>query len=101
MCGSIPAGGVVISLDEVVPGLLPGDALSTADYPPRPRAFSIGALRRLQVREGCDQRRSALFRFRDSGRLLYAWTVFGPRPSRALRVRAEAILDSLRIAPLR
>ena len=91
----------MISLGEVVPGLVPGDAVLKADYPPRPGAFSIGKLRRLQVREGCDQRRSALFRFRDSGRLLYAWTVFGPRPSRALRARAEAILDSLRIAPPR
>jgi hypothetical protein len=42
-----------------------------------------------------------LFRFRDSGRLLYAWAVFGPHPSDAVRAQAEDVLNSLRIAPLR
>jgi hypothetical protein len=52
------------------------------------------------VYEGCDVPRAHLFLFRDSGRLLYAWAVFGPRPSRAMRVEAENVLNSLRIAPL-
>jgi hypothetical protein len=98
-CSRIPAGGVVLSLDEVLPGLAGYPAPPPGDYPPRPAAFRIGDLGRFQVTEGCDQRRSELFRFRDSGRLLYAWAIFGPHPSRAVRRGAEAVLNSLRIAP--
>ena len=100
MCGPVPDGGVVVSLDEVLPGLAGYPAPPRGDYPPRPASFRIGTLGRFQVREGCNQGRSELFRFRDSGRLLYAWMVFGRRPSRAVRHRAEAVLNSLRIAPL-
>ena len=101
MCGAVPESGVAISLDEVLPHLLGDQATRRSDFPPRPGSFRIGRLGRFQVYEGCDEPRARLFRFRDSGRLLYAWAVFGPHPTRAVRMRAEAVLDSLRIAPLR
>jgi hypothetical protein len=101
MCGAVPESGVAISLDEVLPGPLGDQAPHRGDFPPRPASFHIRALGRFQVYEGCDVPRARLFRFRDSGRLLYAWAVFGPRASRAVRMRAEAVLNSLRIAPLR
>src|SRR4051794_9221171 len=101
MCGAVPHGGVVISLSEVLPGLLGDQAPHRGDYPLRPESFRIGRLGRFQVFEGCDEPSSRLFRFRDSGRLLYAWAVFGPHPSHAVRTQAEAVLNSLRIAPLR
>jgi hypothetical protein len=100
MCGAVPESGVAVSLDEVLPGPLGDQAPHRSDFPPRPRSFRIGRLGRFQVYEGCDEPRARLFRFRDAGRLLYAWAVFGPHPSRAARARAEAVLDSLRIAPL-
>jgi hypothetical protein len=101
MCDTVPDGNVVISLSEVRPELLGDPAPPRSVYAPRPESFRIGRLRRSQVFEGCDEQRTRLFRFRDSGRLLYAWAVFGPHPSRAVRGRVEAVLNSLRIAPLR
>jgi len=100
VCSAVPNGEVVLSLDEVLPGPLGNQAPARGDYPPRPGSFRIGTLARLQVFEGCDAARSRLLRFRDSGRLLYAWAVFGAHPSREVRARAEAVLNSLRIAPL-
>jgi hypothetical protein len=101
MCGPVPAGRVVISLDEVLPDQLGDQAPHRSDYPPRPAAFRVAGLRLSQVREGCNQPRARLFRFRDSGRLLYAWTVFWPHVTPAVRARAEGVLNSLRVAPLR
>jgi hypothetical protein len=100
MCAAIPNGEVAISLDEVLPAPLGGQAPRHGDFPPRQWRFRIQTLGRFQVYEGCDVARAHLFRFRDSGRLLYAWAVFGPHPSRAVRARAEAVMNSLRIAPL-
>jgi hypothetical protein len=100
MCGAVPNHGVAISLDEVLPGPLGDRAPQSSDFPMRPASFRIRTLGRGQVYEGCDVPRARLFRFRDSGRLLYAWVVFGPHPSRSVRGRAEAVLNSLRIAPL-
>jgi hypothetical protein len=94
MCGAIPESGVAISLDEVLPGPLGDQAPHRSDYQPRPGSFRIRRLGRFQVYEGCDVPRARLFRFRDSGRLLYAWAVFGAHPSRAVRGRAEAVLNS-------
>jgi hypothetical protein len=99
MCGPLPAGGVVVSLDEVLARPLGGRAPRRRDFAPRPASFRIGALRSAAVFEGCNQARTRLFRFRDAGRLLYAWAVFGPHASRAIRARAEALLDGLRISP--
>jgi hypothetical protein len=99
VCSAVPDGDVVITLDEVLPHLLGDQAPPRSEYPPRPEAFHIDRLGRFQVYEGCDVPRSQLFRFRDAGRLLYAWAVFGPHPSR-IRAQAEAVLNSLRVAPL-
>jgi hypothetical protein len=100
VCGAIPHGDVVITLEEFLPHLLGAQAPPRGEYPPRPDAFHINRLGRFQVYEGCDVPRSQLFRFRDAGRLFYAWAIFGPHPSR-IRAQAEAVLNSLRIAPLR
>jgi hypothetical protein len=100
MCRPVPDGGVVISLDEVLPGLAGYQAPPRGDYPPRPRSFHARGLGPAAPVEGCNAARARIFRFRDSGRLLYAWMVFGRHPSRAVRHGAEAVLNSLRIAPL-
>jgi hypothetical protein len=102
VCNGVPAGQVVLSVDEVLVGGFAGQpAPPRTDYPPRPRSFRIARLGRGQVYERCDVPGARLFRFRDSGRLLYAWAVFGPHPSDAVRAQAEDVLNSLRIAPLR
>lgn len=102
VCDGVPDGEVVLSVNEVLAGRFAGQpAPPRSDYPPRPRPFRIGRLGRGRVYEGCDMPRAHLFRFRDSGRLLYAWAVFGPHPSRAVRAQAQDVLNSLRIAPLR
>ena len=103
-CRRMPAGAAVVSLSEALPKLLGAQAPSRRDlrhdFPSRPASFRLSPLARLGVMETCAQPRARLLRFRDSGRFLYAWATFGPHPSPGVLDRAQAILDSLRIAPL-
>jgi hypothetical protein len=99
MCQPIPEGAVVISLSEIRPGAFGEEAPSRAEFPPRPASFRLRPLRRLGVMKSCAQPRAHLVRFRDSGRVLYAWAMFGPHPSQAI-AQARAVLDGLAIARL-
>lgn len=99
MCRRIPDGGAVMSLAEIRPGIDGGAPPSRADFPPRPASFQLDPLLRLGAMTSCNQLRAHLLRFRDSGRVLYAWATFGPHPSHAI-AHARAVLDSLRVAPL-
>jgi hypothetical protein len=99
MCNRIPEGAVLVSLSEVRPAVFGEEAPSATDFPPRPPSFRLRPLRRLGVMESCAQPRAHLLRFRDSGRVLYAWAMFGPHPAHAI-VQAQAVLDSLTVTPL-
>jgi len=99
MCRRIPEGAVVISLSEIRPAVFGENAPSRTDFPPRPVTFRLRPLRPLGVMKSCAQPRAHLVRFRDSGRVLYAWAMFGPHPSHAI-AQARAVLDSLASAPL-
>jgi hypothetical protein len=78
--------------------VLGSQAPSRRAFPRRPASFAISPLGRYSVMEGCTQPRAHLNRFRDSGRLLYAWAMFGPHPTPSIRHRVRAIPNGLRIA---
>jgi hypothetical protein len=95
-CEPIPPTQALVSLSEVVPADYTRDQLDR-EFPPRPRRFETTALRSLGVRKGCDQPKAQLFRFRDAGRFLYAWAMFGRDLPTGVRTKAEAVLSSLRV----
>ncbi len=100
-CVRIPKGGAWVSLSEVLPPFFDYPlARRRQDYPPRPASFEVRRLGPHQVRDGCDQRRTELFRFRDAGRYLYTWVGFGPHWSPSLRRTVQDLLNSLRVQPL-
>jgi len=95
-CRAIPVGQVVLSLSEKMSGF--GERPRLADYPPRPQRFEITELGSRQVTKGCSQPSAQLFRFRDEGRFLYSWVVFGEEPPTDLLSDVESILNSLQVS---
>jgi hypothetical protein len=94
-CRQIPPGQALIALSE---SLATGATADPKGYGPRPSRFETAHLRSSQVRKGCDQPKAQLFRFEDSGRLLYAWMMFGRKPPRGIRTKAEAVLSTLMVS---
>ena len=82
-----PAGGVFIQIREEP------DARVARRFPARPRHLRLPRLGNLE----CFGPRSAVIRFRASGRGFYAFVSFGPRPSSSMRRQALRVLDGLRI----
>jgi hypothetical protein len=94
-CRPIPAGQALISLSEA----LPVDSVTASQYGPRPGRFETTHLRSLQVQKGCVQPRAKLFRFAESGRMLYVWMMFGRDLSTGVRTKAEATISTLSVEP--
>lgn len=83
-----PARGVFIQVREEP------DARVARRFPARPTHLRLPRLSAVE----CFGPRSAVIRFRASGRGFYAFVSFGPRPSPRLRRQALQVLDGLRIA---
>jgi hypothetical protein len=83
-----PAGGVFIQLREEP------NASVARRFPARPAHLQLPRLRTVE----CFGRRSAVIRFRTSGRGFYAYVSFGPRTSSSTRQQTLHVLDGLRIS---
>jgi hypothetical protein len=66
-------------------------------FSPKPHRFETTVLRSSGVRKGCDQPKAQLFSFREEGRFLYAWAMFGRDLSTGIRTKAEAVLSTIRV----
>jgi hypothetical protein len=90
---SVPRGGAVIRVEELVPPLLrPG----VTGFPPRPRRFALATFRRM-----VSWPRGRGTAFREAGRAFYVWVALGPGAGPALQDRVEGILDTLAVRPRR
>jgi hypothetical protein len=97
-CEPIPPGEALLAVSEVGPVIASVDYTEQRlerEFPPRPRRFETTVLRSLGVRKGCDQPKAQLFRFREAGRFLYAWVMFGRDLPTGVRTKAEAVLSTL------
>jgi hypothetical protein len=95
LCQEIPPGQAAIALSERVAEA--AKSIPSSVYPPRPARFNVTSLDVGQVSEGCEQPRTRLFRFRDAGRLMYAWVVVGPETPTSVLEQAEDVLNSIRV----
>jgi hypothetical protein len=91
---SVPRGGVVIRVEELMPPLLGPRGVN--GFPPRPARFALATFRRM---DGWP--RGLGTAFREAGRAFYVWVGFGPGRSAALDGRVEALLDTLAVRPRR
>jgi hypothetical protein len=91
---SVPRGGAVVRVEELVPPLLRPRRLTS--FPPRPRRFALATFRRMK-----SWPRGRGTAFRERGRSFYVWVALGPGDRAALRDRVEAILDTLVVRPRR
>lgn len=97
-CVQIPRGEALLSLSEVVPLIASSDYTENQldrSFPPKSHRFRITDLRSGGVAKGCEQQRAQLFSFREDGRFLYAWAMFGRDLSTGIRTKAEAILSTV------